>query len=178
MLASVFVSQGVKAVSDPSSVRAQGEMMRDRVAPLISRVAPPSLADRLPQDSVTWARLRGAGQIVAGLGLATGLGRRGAALCLAAATVQDLLAGGKGLRMLSDPDTLGRVALTGGLLLAAQDTEGRPGIGYRAHAVQSRVQKKTRKAVKGLESTQADAQKATRKALRTTRKKAQRALAS
>lgn len=178
MLASVFVSQGVKGVSDPSSARAQGEMMRDRVAPLLSQVVPASVADRLPQDSVTWARLRGLGQIVAGLGLATGIGRRGAAVCLAAATVQDLIAGGKGVRTLTDPDALGKVALAGGLLLAAQDTEGRPGLGYRTRAVQARVQKKSRKAAKGLEAAQTDAQKATRKALRSTRKKAQRALAS
>ena len=178
MLASVFVSQGVKAVTDPSSTRAQAEMMRDRVAPLLSRVAPASVLGMIPEDTVTWARLRGLAQILAAVGLSTGIGRRGSALVLAACNVQDLLAGRLGPRTLTDPGALGKIALTGGLLLAAQDTEGHPGLGYRAQAVSATVQKKSMKAMKGLESAQADAQKATRKALRTTSKKAQRALAS
>lgn len=179
MLASVFISQGVKAVTNPQSTRAQAEVLRDRVAPLLARVAPPSVAGMVPQDAVAWARLRGVAQVVAGIGLSTGLGRRGSAILLAAANVQDLLAKGRpSPKLLTDPDTLTRVALTGGLLLAAQDTEGRPGLGYRAHTASARVQKSGKKAVRRLESAQADAQKATTKALRSTSKKAQRALAS
>jgi uncharacterized membrane protein YphA (DoxX/SURF4 family) len=178
MLASVFVSQGVKAVTDPSSTRAQAEQMRDRIAPLLSRVAPASVAGMVPEDTTTWARLRGVAQIIAGIGLSTGLGRRGSALVLAACNVQDMLAGGFGPKALKDPQALGRIALTGGLLLAAQDTEGHPGLGYRAHVASAQVQKKGKKAAKSLESAQADAQKAAKKALRRTGKKAQRALAS
>lgn len=179
MLASVFVSRGVKAVTDPQSTRPQAEVMRDKVAPLLSRVAPASVAGMVPEDVVTWARLRGVAQIVAGLGLATGIGRRGSALLLAAANVQDLLSGGRiGPRKLTDPDTLSRVALTGGLLLAAQDTEGHPGLGYRAHQATTKVEKSGKKAIRRLESAQSGAQQATRKAWRSTSKKAQRALAS
>ena len=178
MLASVFVSQGVKAVTDPSSTRDQAEMMRDRVAPLLSRVAPASVLGMIPEDAVTWARLRGLAQILAAVGLSTGIGRRGSALVLATFNVQDLLAGRFGPRTLTDPAALSKIALTGGLLLAAQDTEGHPGLGYRAHAVSAKVQKQSRKALDDLESAQTDAQKATRNALRKTAKKTQRALAS
>lgn len=176
MLASVFVSQGIKAVTDPSSTRAQAEMMRDRITPLLSRVAPASMVGMLPEDTLAWSRLRGIAQVVAAAGLSTGLGRRGSALVLAACNVQDLLATGRPvLRSLTSADGLAKVALTGGLLLAAQDTEGRPGLGYRAHTASARVQKKGKKALKSLEHAQTDAQKASAKVLRTTRRRARSA---
>jgi len=185
MLASFFISQGVRVVTNPSSDRAQGEMMRDRIAPLLSKVAPDPVAELLPDDAATWSRIRGVAQVLAGVGLSTGLGRRGSALVLAACNVQDLLAArGSEHKSTKGGELLTRVALTGGLLLAAQDTEGRPSLGYRAHTASLRAKKKAKKGVRGIEAAQADAHRATEKAARRTRKqvraagqKAQRALA-
>lgn len=178
MLASVFVSQGIKAVIDPSVDRAQAEMMRDRVAPMLSQVAPASLAGMIPEDATTWARVRGVVKVLAAVGLSTGIGRRGAAAVLAACTVQDMVATGQLSRKgFAGGDTLGKVALTGGLLLAAQDTEGHPGLGYRAQKAGGKVQKKGKRAVKALGT---DAQKAVRTSRRTAKqagKKAQSVLA-
>ncbi len=147
MLASVFISQGVKAVTDPSSTYAQGEMLRDRVSPLVRRVAPGSISSRLPEEVATWSRIRGAVEILGGLGLSTGIGRRGGALLLAAFNVQDLIATGSlRPRALADPDVLAKVALTGGALLAAQDTEGRPGLAYRTRKAGRRAAVEGRRA--------------------------------
>lgn len=147
MLASIFISQGVKAVADPSSTVVQGEMLRDRVSPLVRRVAPDPIAARLPEGVAAWSRIRGVAEILGGLGLSTGIGRRGSALLLAACNVQDLLATGALRRTaLSDPDVLTKVALTGSVLLAAQDTEGRPGIGYRSRKAGRRAAVEGRRA--------------------------------
>lgn len=141
MLASVFISQGVKAVADPDSTSVQAEMLRDRIAPLLRRVAPDPIAERVPDETVTWARLRGVAQVLGGIGLSTGIGRRYGALVLAACNLQDLIATGSlGRKAFTDPDVLAKVALTGGVLLAAQDTEGRPGLGYRSHRACGRPQ--------------------------------------
>lgn len=133
MLASVFISQGVKAVTDPDSTSVQAEMLRDRIAPVLRRVAPDPIAERVPDDTAAWSRLRGIAQVLGGIGLSTGIGRRYGALVLAACNLQDLIATGSlGRKAFTDPDVLAKVALTGGVLLAAQDTEGRPGLGYRS----------------------------------------------
>ncbi|QGF24435.1 DoxX family protein [Raineyella fluvialis] len=150
MLAGVFISQGVKGVTDPGSTTAQGAMLRDRVAPFLRRVAPEPIASHLPEDAITWARIRGAAEVAAGIGLSTGLGRRWGALTLAAFTVQDLITAGGGRKALKDPDLLTRIALTGGVLLAAQDTEGRPSLGYRSRVARGHLEAKGRKARKSV----------------------------
>lgn len=170
MLASVFISQGVKAVTDPSSTSVQAEMLRDRVAPLLRRVAPDPIASRVPDDAAAWSRLRGVAQVLGGVGLSTGLGRRCGALVLAACNLQDLVAtGGLGRKAFSDPEVLTKVALTGGVLLAAQDTEGRPGLGYRSRTACARTQAGGRTGRKATRKASRTATRGTHKAGRGTR---------
>ncbi len=131
MLASWFVSQGVKAISDPSAEADQADLISSRVAPLVKNVVPESVSGLVPQDPASWARITGVVRVLAGLGLASGIGRRWSAAVLAATTVPGIVSSARGIRSGDLQGFLGHVALTGGALLAAQDTEGRPGVAYR-----------------------------------------------
>ena len=76
MLAGWFVSQGVRAASNPSAEADQADLISSRVAPLLKNVVPESVSGLVPQDPVSWARITGVIQVVAGLGLTSGTGRR------------------------------------------------------------------------------------------------------
>ena len=64
---------------------------------------------------------------------------------LAVTAVPGIVSSARGIRTGGgDLETLlSRVALTGGALLAAQDTEGHPGIGYRVQESSRRAKQKT-----------------------------------
>src|SRR5665811_2174009 len=76
MLASFFVVQGAKAVINPEPLVADADPFARAFVPLAQKVAPPSVAGYLPEDTKTLVRITGAAQIVGGLMLATGIGRR------------------------------------------------------------------------------------------------------
>jgi len=81
MLASYFVVSGLKAVRDPESLVPAAEPLVDGVVPTVQRFAPEQVASLLPTDAKTWVRINGALELVGGIALASGKGRRlGAAL--------------------------------------------------------------------------------------------------
>jgi putative oxidoreductase len=137
MLASIFVIQGVRSVLKPDVTADTASRVTDPLKPLLEKVDP-----RIPTDAATLVRIKGASDVVAGVALATGHFTRPAALVLAANLVPTTVAGHPFWDR-SRPDSkaqqtqfLKNLGLLGGLLLAAVDTEGRPGLGYRAsHAV-------------------------------------------
>jgi len=136
MLASMFVYGGINAVRHPEPLAVRAKPVTDRVTALLEQVAPQL---PVPTDGPTMVRLNGAVHIGAGLALATGRAPRLAALVLAA-TMPATTAGGHAFWRESDPtirrqqttNFLKNVSMTGGLLLAAVDTEGRPGLAWRA----------------------------------------------
>jgi uncharacterized membrane protein YphA (DoxX/SURF4 family) len=92
---------------------------------------------RAPSDARSLVQLNGAVQFTGGLLLLTGL-RRPAALALAASLLPTTFAGHRfweyrdeAQRHQHQVQFLKNLGLTGGLLLAALDTEGRPGLRYR-----------------------------------------------
>ncbi|QOC94492.1 DoxX family protein [Micromonospora craniellae] len=134
MLSGIFVVSGARNLANPQRLVPAAQPVTDRVAPLLQR------ADaRIPTDTVTLIRANAAVQLGAGLMLATGRFTRPAALALAGTLVPVTLAGHPFWRN-DDPAArsnnqihfLKNLGLLGGLLLASADTEGRPGLRWRA----------------------------------------------
>ena len=83
MLASYFVASGVKALRDPAPLVPAAEPVAEKIVPLIKQVSPDQVSGFIPEDTATLVRVDGALQIVGGLALATGKGRRMGAWLLA-----------------------------------------------------------------------------------------------
>ncbi|MEJ3742385.1 DoxX family membrane protein [Actinomycetes bacterium KLBMP 9797] len=126
MLGAIFVASGARAVLRPDPLVPRAQLVTDRV-PQFGKT-----------DARTLVRLNGALQFVGGLLLATGHASRPAAAALAGSMVPTTVAGHP-FWTIDDPAErthqqvhfLKNLGLLGGLLLAAVDTEGRPGLGYR-----------------------------------------------
>jgi uncharacterized membrane protein YphA (DoxX/SURF4 family) len=157
MLASYFVSAGIKAIRDPESLVPAAEPLVDRVVPLVKEYAPEQVAGYVPENAVTLVRIHGITQLVGGAALATGKGRRLGALLLAGSLIPSTIAKHP-FWTVQDPDEraqdrshfLKNVSLLGGVLLAAQDTEGKPSLTWRAQKGGQTLAKDARKASKKL----------------------------
>ncbi|MBK8445870.1 MAG: DoxX family protein [Micropruina sp.] len=134
MLASFFVVNGLKALRDPDPLVSATEPIANTFLPLAEKTLPPQAAAYLPEDARGLVKVSAVAQIVGGVSLATGFGRRIGAAVLAVSMVPELLASNPfGSSEKKGTDTFVRdVALTGGVLLAAGDTEGHPNLAYRA----------------------------------------------
>ena len=134
MLASMFVVGGVNAIRNADQLAVRAKPVADRLLPLVTKAAPQV---PIPKDPVTLVRLGGAVQIGAGLTLATGRAPRLSAAVLAATLLPTTAAH----RFWEEPDPtaktqersdfLKNVSMLGGLLIAAGDTEGKPGVAWR-----------------------------------------------
>jgi putative oxidoreductase len=149
MLGAIFVVSGVRIVLDPDSKVPAAKQVTDRVGPLIERVDP-----RLPSDARTLVQAKAAADVIAGLLLASGRFTRPAAAVLAASLVPTTFAGHP-FWTLQQPERaqhethfLKNLGLLGGLLLAAVDTQGKPGIAYRTSHAVDRSQRSMKRAVR------------------------------
>jgi uncharacterized membrane protein YphA (DoxX/SURF4 family) len=155
MLASYFVAAGIRAIRDPESLVPAAEPLLDRVVPLVKEYTPEQVAGFVPENAVTLVRINGIAQVTGGLALATGRGRRLGALLLAGSLIPSTIAKHP-FWTVQDPEEraqdrnhfLKNVSLLGGVLLAAQDTEGKPSLAWRAHKGGETLAKETRRASK------------------------------
>jgi len=148
MLASMFLVGGFNAVKSPDKQAPRAQAVTDRLVPLLQKVVP-----QLPSDPATLVRLNGGLQLVAGAALATGRAPRISAAALALSLVPTTAAGH---RFWEESDPAARtqqqlhffknVSMLGGLIIAAGDTEGRPGVAWRTR----RAVKDTRREAKHL----------------------------
>ncbi len=156
MLASYFITSGVKAVRNPAPLAELAEPLAEKVVPFVKKYAPDEVAGFVPEDPKTLVRLNGALQIAGGLALATGRGRRIGALLLAGSLIPSTLAKYPFWSQSGDEAAASRshfaknVSLLGGVLLASRDTEGQPGIAWRAQAGGHAIAKSTSRATKKL----------------------------
>lgn len=134
MLSGIFVVSGARNLQNPGRVVPAAKPVTDRVAPLIERNWPGA-----PTDTETLVRVNAGVQLTAGLLLASGRLTRPAALVLAGTLVPTTAAGhpfwntdDPAARAQNQIHFLKNLGLFGGLLLAAADTEGRPGLRWRA----------------------------------------------
>ncbi len=139
LLSILFVVQGAMAIKDPEPLVPKAQPVADRFVPLIQKVAPAQVGDRIPESTAGLVRLNGAAQLIGGLALATGRGRRLGAAVLAGSLVPTTLAGhsfwqesDKAVRATQKVQFMKNLGLMGGLMLAAVDTEGKPGVAWRA----------------------------------------------
>jgi len=166
MLSAVFVSSGVKILLNPGSRADTASRVTERVRPLLEKID-----TRIPTDAATLTRIKAGTDVVAGLLLATGHLTRPAAAALAAGLVPTTLAGHafwdmpKEDRPQHRTQFLKNLGLLGGLLLAAADTEGRPGLAYRtSHAVD--------RSQRGVKRAAGRTQREVKRAVRTARREA------
>src|SRR5215217_3972221 len=153
MLASYFVAAGIKAIRDPESLVPAAEPLVDPVVPLVKEYSPEPVAGYVPENAVTLVRVNGITQVTGGLALATGKGRRLGALLLAGSLIPSTIAKHP-FWTVQDPEAraqdrnhfLKNVSLLGGVLLAAQDTEGKPSLASRAQRGGEELAKKTGRA--------------------------------
>jgi putative oxidoreductase len=136
MLASMFVVGGVSALQNAEARAKAAAPVTEKLVPLAER-AMPNVS--IPSEPVTLVRINAAAQVAAGLALATGRVPRLSALVLAASLVPTTAAGH---RYWEEKDPTQRanqkihffknVSMMGGLVVASFDTEGKPGVAWRA----------------------------------------------
>ncbi len=96
----------------------------------------------MPEDPATLVRINAAVQIAAGLSLATGRAPRISSAVLAASLIPTTVAGHRFWEV-SDPAQrtqqllhfFKNVSMLGGLIIAAGDTDGKPGVAWRTRRV-------------------------------------------
>lgn len=136
LLASYFVANGANDLTHTSEVAAKVAPVTEKLAPAVERAAPGSV--HVPPDPTLWVRVAGAVQVAAGLALATGKAPRLSAAVLGATLIPSTVARH---RFWEETDKSRRAdelvhfvknaAIAGGVLVAALDTEGRPGLAWR-----------------------------------------------
>jgi len=142
MMASMFVVGGVNALKNTEAMAIKAKKVTDRVVPLAQRALP---AAPIPTDPETLVKINALTQIGAAAALATGKSPRLASAVLAASLVPTTISGHPFWEE-SDPQAktaqtvqfFKNLSMFGGLLIAAADTEGKPGVAWRAsHAVKA-----------------------------------------
>lgn len=134
LLASVFFVGGAQVLRDPSGAAAHARSFADRVVPALRARGLP-----ISTDPLVLARVHAAVQLGAAATLATGRAPRTSAAVLVASLVPSTLLAHP-FWSASEPDqrrhhlqqTAKNASIAGGLVLAAVDTEGRPGVAWRA----------------------------------------------
>jgi len=148
MIASMFVVGGVNALRNAPAYAEKAKVVTDRLVPLAKRALPQA---PIPEDPATLVRINAAVHIGAGAALATGHFPRLASTALAATLVPTTLAGHQFWNE-SDPAQKANhrvhffknVSMLGGLLLAAVDTEGKPGVAWRTRRTARDVRREAR----------------------------------
>jgi putative oxidoreductase len=133
MLASMFLVGGFNAVRNPDKMAPRAAAVTDRLVPLLQKAIP-----MLPSDPATLTRMNGGLQLVAGAALATGKAPRLSAAALALSLIPTTAAGHRfweeqdpAVRNQQRSHFFKNVSMFGGLVIAAGDTEGQPGVVWR-----------------------------------------------
>ena len=148
MLASAFLVGAVNALQNAPGLAPKASRVTEKVAPLAQRMAP---GVPIPTDPVTIVRLNAGVQIAAAAALATGHLPRVSSTVLAGSLLPTTVAGHAFWRE-GDPATKATqrlnffkgVSLLGGLLIAGVDTEGKPGVAWRARHAAKDVRREAR----------------------------------
>lgn len=137
LLAGFFVTNGLKAVRRPDEMVDAAEPLAEKFVPFAQRNLPPAAAAYLPTDTRSLVRLTGAAQVAGGVAIFTGIGRRAGAGLAAASMIPHVLAANpRGVpvarREAARSVFVRNLALLGAALVVSQDTQGQPGLMWRA----------------------------------------------
>ena len=152
MLATIFVAGGINALRNTEVHAAKAKKLTDKVVPVAQQAAPRA---PIPTDPATLVRINAGAQILAAAALATGRAPRLSASVLAASLVPTTLAG-HAFWNETDPQARNaqrlqfykNTSVLGGLLLAAVDTEGKPGLAWRARRAATDVRREAKQVAK------------------------------
>lgn len=152
MLASIFVAGGIHALRNTEAHAVRAKRVTDRVVPRVQQAAPGA---PIPTDAATLVRINAVAQILAAAAFATGRAPRLSAAVLAASLVPTTLAEHPFWDE-SDPQAkaaqrqqfIKNTSVLGGLLLAGVDTEGKPGLAWRARRAAADVRREARQVAK------------------------------
>lgn len=152
MIAATFFVGATEALRNAPQLAGKASGVIDTLVPLVKRVAPSA---PVPEDPVTVVRLNAVVQLAAAGALATGKAPRIASATLAASLVPTTLAGHRFWEE-SDPAQrkaqllhfLKNTSTLGGLILASVDTEGKPGVAWRAKRAAKDVRREARRATR------------------------------
>jgi uncharacterized membrane protein YphA (DoxX/SURF4 family) len=138
LLAAAFVAGPVNALKNAEGHAAKAKKVTDRIVPVAER-----LGDRagvpVPHDPAVWVRINAGLQLAAAVGLATGKAPRISSAVLAGSLLPTTFAGHRfweetdpGAKATQRIQFLKNLSLLGGLIIAAGDTDGKPGVAWRA----------------------------------------------
>jgi putative oxidoreductase len=134
MLASIFIVGAAAALKNTSPAAAKAAPVTDKLVPLAKKAGIP-----LPEDPETLVRINAGIQIAAGLALATGRAPRLSSTVLLASLIPTTAAGhrfweaeDKAQRSQQQLHFFKNLSIVGGLVIAAGDTDGKPGVAWRA----------------------------------------------
>ena len=152
MLATIFVAGGINALRNTEGHAAKAKKLTDKVVPVAQQAVPRA---PIPTDPATLVRINAGAQILAAAALATGRAPRLSATVLAASLVPTTLAG-HAFWNETDPQAKNaqrlqfykNTSVFGGLLLAAVDTEGKPGLAWRARRAATDVRREAKQVAK------------------------------
>ena len=148
LLSSMFVVGAVNALKNAPELATKAKPVVDRIRPALEKAAPQL---PIPEDTVTLVRLNAGAQLVAAVALARGRAPRLSSTVLAASLAPTTVAG-HAFWNETDPERRANqkihffknLSMLGGLLLAAVDTEGRPGVAWRAKHVATGARREAR----------------------------------
>lgn len=150
MIASVYIADGADSILNSKERVEQAESLLNRVRALLPR----QYARQLPRDPETVVRAVGGAKVGAGATLAIGFMPRASAAVLTAAAVPTMLGRhafwetqDKEERNARRSGFLTNVALLGGLLITTMDTQGKPGLRWRASHAAETANKKVQAAL-------------------------------
>jgi uncharacterized membrane protein YphA (DoxX/SURF4 family) len=138
LLASIFVAGPVNALKDADGHATKAKKVTDRVVPQLEKLGQ-RWGVPVPTDPALLVRINAMAQLVAAVGLATGKAPRISSAVLAGSLVPTTLAGHRfweetdpGAKKAQRVQFFKNLSLLGGLLIAAGDTNGKPGVAWRA----------------------------------------------
>ena len=137
-LASIFVAGPMNALKDVDGHATKAKPVTDRVVPQAEKLGQ-RLGVPVPTDPAMLVRIHAFVQLAAAVGLATGKAPRVSSAVLAGSLVPTTLAAHRfwdetdpGAKRAQRIQFLKNLSLLGGLLIAANDTNGKPGVAWRA----------------------------------------------
>jgi len=136
LMSSIFIHGGINALKSAEGHAQMAEPVIDQLQPTVHKATSPLPFDL---DNKQVVQVNGAVQIVGGLLLATNRVPRIASLALAGSLVPTTLAGHRfweetdeRTKSMQKIHFFKNLSILGGLLLASVDTEGQPGLAWRA----------------------------------------------
>ncbi|ALC05750.1 hypothetical protein CDES_06665 [Corynebacterium deserti GIMN1.010] len=163
MLASVYIADGAETVLNTEAHVEGTQLVLDR----IRYVLPRKYAKRISKDPAMVTRVIGGTKVGAGSLLAIGRAPRTSAATLAVLTVPTILARNAFWETQDENEKRNRrngfltnVALLGGLFITSVDTEGKPGVKWRATTAAKRSKKQIQQALPTKSETEKFGEKA------------------